>query len=90
MFTSKDVELAIDNEGELADKYGRFWAVLCDKDYQGLMKFFKAIYPAKKPQNRSLANVKVTRNVEVSSDWLLVKTNSCMHSFFHILQKRFS
>jgi DDE superfamily endonuclease len=68
MLSKTAAEKAEPDYGEGADVFRDFWAVLCDKGYQGAGAMTPTLQPKKQPRGGSLTYQEGQFNIRVSSD----------------------
>jgi DDE superfamily endonuclease len=73
MLRKARAEETIVDEGNRAEDYPGYWAVLCDKGYQGALATTRVLHPKKKGQNAHLPMCDVIINRQISADRIIVE-----------------
>ncbi len=73
LLTKSIAALMIDDDGELAEGYADFWAVLVDGGYQGLAADIRAILPTRTRPNGTLSAAVQSCNQKIASDRVIVE-----------------
>ena len=66
-------EAAAQDFGEGATKFPDYWAILCDKGYQGIGEVIRAVHPKRQPPRSILSQDDLDRNKAISFDRVIVE-----------------
>lgn len=71
LLSKTQMEMRLRDDGEHANRYTNYWAILFDKGFQGIISELRAVIPKKTPRNGNLTNQERRRNRQIGEDRII-------------------
>src|SRR5688500_17629575 len=67
-------ELQLNDDGPNYEAFSKYWNILLDHGYQGMLELLQVVTPKKKTPGKSLTREERKRNFEMSHDRIIAET----------------